>query len=89
MSFTGVEENENLKKKFSIARDKFSQLMNKNKAEGVWIGKHEHSKDKIEGFKWSEKPIKALGVYFGNNKEDCEQLNWEHKIDKINTLFIS
>jgi hypothetical protein len=30
-----------------------------------------------------------LGVYFGNNKEDCEKLNWENKIDKMNTLFFS
>ena len=48
-----------------------------------------HSKDKREGIKWSEKPIKALGVYFGNNKEECEKLNWETKIDKMNTLFFS
>jgi hypothetical protein len=48
-----------------------------------------HSKDKIEGIKWYEKPIKTLGVYFGNNKEDCEKLNWENKIDKMNTLFFS
>jgi hypothetical protein len=30
-----------------------------------------------------------LGVYFGNNKEECEKLNWEIKIDKMNTLFFS
>ena len=30
-----------------------------------------------------------MGVYFGNNKEECEQLNWENKIDKMNTLFFS
>jgi hypothetical protein len=28
-----------------------------------------------------------LGVYFGNNKEGCEKLNWENKIDK-NEYFI-
>ena len=28
-------------------------------------------------------------MYFGNNKEDCEKLNWENKIDKMNTLFFS
>jgi hypothetical protein len=44
---------------------------------------------KIEGIKWYEKPIKTLGVYFGNNKEECEKLNWENKIDKMNTLFFS
>ena len=64
-------------------------LMNKNKTGGIWVRKLKHSKDKIEGIKWYEKPIKTLGVYFGNNKEDCEKLNWENKIDKMNTLFFS
>jgi hypothetical protein len=53
--------------------------VNKNKTEGNWVGKVKHSKDQIKGIKWSEKPIKALGVYFGNNKEECEKLNWEIK----------
>jgi hypothetical protein len=30
-----------------------------------------------------------LGVYFDNNKEECDKLNWENKIDKMNTLFLS
>ena len=64
-------------------------LMNKNKTGGIWVGKLKHSKDKIQGIKWCEKPIKTLGVYFGNNKEECEKLNWENKIDKMNTLFFS
>jgi hypothetical protein len=64
-------------------------LMNKNKTGGIWVGKLKHSKDKIEGIQWYEKPIKTLGVYFGNNKEECDKLNWENKIDKMNTLFFS
>jgi hypothetical protein len=61
--------------------------MNKNKTGGIWVGNLKHSKDKIEGIKWYEKPFKTLGVYFGNNKEGCEKLNWENKIDK-NEYFI-
>jgi hypothetical protein len=45
--------------------------MNKNKTGGIWVGKLKHSKDKIEGIKWYEKPIKTLGVYFGNNAMSC------------------
>ena len=52
-------------------------LMNKNKTGGIWVRKLKHSKDKIEGIKWSEKPIKTLGVYFGNNKEE-----WTIKLGK-------
>jgi hypothetical protein len=40
--------------------------MNKNKTGGIWVGKLKHSKEKIEGIKWYEKPIKTLGVYFEN-----------------------
>jgi len=29
------------------------------------LGKKTHSKDEIEGIKWSENPIKAMSVYFG------------------------
>jgi len=53
------------------------------------LGRKTHSKDKIEGIKLSENPIKAMSVYFGNNKEECKKLNWENKIDKMNTLFFS
>jgi hypothetical protein len=35
-------------------------LMNKNKTGGIWVGKLKHSKDKIEGIKWYEKPFKTL-----------------------------
>jgi hypothetical protein len=31
--------------------------MNNNKTGGIWVGKINHSKDKIEGIKWLEKPI--------------------------------
>ena len=40
--------------------------MNKNKTGGIWVGKIKHSKDKIDEIKWLDKPMKALGVYFGN-----------------------
>ena len=50
----------------------FSGLMiNRNKTEGLWIGKLKHSKDKVENISWTNKPIKSLGIYFGhkgNNK---------------------
>jgi hypothetical protein len=62
-------------------------LMNKNKTEGIWVRKLKHSKDNIECIQWSENPIKAMGVYVGNIKEECEKLNRENKINKMNTSF--
>jgi hypothetical protein len=58
----------------------FSGLMiNRNKTEGLWIGKLRHSKDKVENIKWTNKPIKSLGIYYGHNYIECEKLNWEKK----------
>ena len=66
----------------------FSGLtLNKNKTEGIWIGKLKNSKDKVAGINWTNKPVKALGIYFGHNREECEKLNWENKIEKMNKLF--
>jgi hypothetical protein len=46
----------------------FSGLMiNRNKTEGLWIGKLKHSKDKVENIKWTNKPIKSLGFYYGHD----------------------
>ena len=61
----------------------FSGLMiNRNKTEGLWIGKLKHSKDKEENIKWTNKPIKTLGIYYGHDHIECEKLNWETKIEK-------
>ena len=68
----------------------FSGLMiNRNKTEGLWIGKLKHSKDKEENIKWTNKPIKTLGIYYGHDYIECEKLNWEKKIEKMNSLFLS
>jgi hypothetical protein len=48
--------------------------MNKNKTGGIWVGKLKHSKDKIEGIKWYEKPFLSLEAMIStdktNNKAD-------------------
>jgi hypothetical protein len=62
--------------------------MNKDKTEGLWIGKLKHCKDKVGGNKWTDKPVKTLEIYFGHDKEECEKLNWENKIEKMNNLLL-
>jgi hypothetical protein len=62
-------------------------LLNRNKTEGVWIGNLKNCKYKIPGINWTDKPIKSLGIYFGNNNEESQKLNWENKIEKMNKLF--
>ena len=61
----------------------FSGLMiNRNKTEVLWIGKLKHSKGKVENIKWTNKPIKSLGIYYGHDHIECEKLNWEKKSKK-------
>ena len=58
-------------------------IMNKDKTEGLCI-----AKDKVGGIIWTDKPVKTLGIYFRHDKEECEKLNWENKIEKINNLLL-
>lgn len=68
----------------------FSGLkLNKNKTEGIWIGKLKHSKDKISNINFVDKPVKVLGLYVGNNKKECDKLNWDSKLNKAKNLMIS
>jgi hypothetical protein len=32
-------------------------------------------------------PVKALGIFFGHNKEECKKLNWEKKIQEMKNQF--
>ena len=49
-------------------------ILNRNKTEGIWIGKLKYCKDKIRGIKWTQNPVKALGIFFGHDKEECQKL---------------
>lgn len=68
--------------------DEFSNYsglyLNKHKTEGLWIGRTQERN--IGGIKWS-KEVKALGVWFGKNKEKCEQLNWDSKLHQCRQLI--
>jgi hypothetical protein len=60
-------------------------ILNRNKTEGIiWIGK---LKDKIRDIKWIQNLVKALGIFFGHNKEKCQKLNWEKKIEEMKNQF--
>ena len=36
---------------------------------------------------WPNKPIKALGVFFGYDKEEVRKSNWEYKLEKIDAML--
>ena len=57
--------------------------INKSKTEALWLGKLKDRKDKPLGFKWSENPILALGVYFSYDKVKSDKCNFEEKLEKL------
>ena len=54
--------------------------LNRTKTQGLWIGKSKRQNiNMIYDITFTTKYIKYLGVYFGNNKDECVNLSW---IDK-------
>jgi hypothetical protein len=35
----------------------------------------------------TQNPVKALGIFFGHNQEECQKLNWEKKIKEMKNQF--
>jgi hypothetical protein len=62
-------------------------FINKNKTEGIWLGRLKHTKDKYENISWTNYPVKNLAVYFGYNKTQCDKLNYEKQINKYNAII--
>ena len=80
-----VNSKEDVGKALNIIEEfgSFSGLkLNRNKTEGLWIGKLKHCKEKIENICWAENYVKCLGVYFGHNKNECKKLNINKQIEK-------
>ena len=61
--------------------------LNKTKTEAIWIGSKKHSTDKVGNILWTDQPIKALGIFFGHDKKQCEKLNWDSKLDSCKKLI--
>ena len=66
----------------------FSGLqLNRDKTQGIWLGKLKSCRDDIAGVNWTDKPVKALGIFFGHDKKECEKKNWDYRIQKMNNLI--
>ena len=37
--------------------------------------------------KWSDEPVKSLGIYFGKDKKQVEDLNWKPKLVKLERIL--
>ena len=71
----------NKKKKYIIALNTVEKFWNvsglkltRKKTEGMWIGKLKNSYENIANIHWWNEPIKALGIYFGNNWKSKQNL---------------
>ncbi|XP_060586418.1 uncharacterized protein LOC132742114 [Ruditapes philippinarum] len=53
----------------------------------MWIGRSKSRTDKVGNITWPNKPIKALGVYFGIQYEECSKLNWQSKLTECQSLI--
>ena len=61
--------------------------LNRNKTEGLWIGKLKNCTDQICQINWAKKPIKALGVYFCLDNQKSLELNWGDKIKTCENII--
>ena len=52
----------------------------------MFIGKLKKCTEKIGNINWPLKPIKALGIYFGTDKKECNILNWDSKLNDCENL---
>ena len=57
--------------------------LNSEKTEGLWLGRGRNRGDNFADINWGKDSIKALGVFFGYNKQDIEERNWRSKVELI------
>jgi hypothetical protein len=63
--------------------------LNNEKVEGIWLGPLKNTMPKrYAGISWSDDAVRCLGIYLGHNKEQCLQMNWTNKLDKIKKLIM-
>jgi len=61
--------------------------LNKDKTEGMWLGKSKNSQSTPLGIRWPKEPIRILGVYVSYDKGKCDEINFESKVSKCNSVL--
>ena len=59
--------------------------LNVKKTKALWLGKWESNKNKPPDLKWFHSPVKILGIYFSYNIKENDELNFDKKIQKLQT----
>ena len=52
----------------------------------LFIGKLKSCTEQLGNINWQQKPVKAQGVYFGTNKIECYNLNWNTKLENCENV---
>ena len=61
--------------------------LNIEKTDGLWLGTGRNRGDNFADINWDKDSIKALGVYFGYNRNKIEDKNWKNKVEKIKSIL--
>ena len=61
-------------------------VMNKQKTKGICLG-NGNERDLVGEIKWSDKPVKSLGIYFVKDKKQVEGLNCKPKLVKLEHIL--
>ena len=89
-----LKNDTDLQKIFEII-SKFTEVagpkLNRSKTEGIWLGqqKERQRNCNVAGIKWPTGPVRCLGIYIGNDKNECNKLNWDKKLENIKTKLAS
>ena len=59
--------------------------LNVKKTKALWLGKWKSKRNKPLGLKWFQSPVKILGIYFTYNIKENNELNFDKKIQKLQT----
>ena len=71
--------------------DNFGDLsglrLNPSKTKALWLGPWRHCKETPFGFQWPKKPVRILGSYVSYDVKQNEKLNFEAKLQKMQSIF--
>jgi len=63
--------------------------LNKSKTEAMWLGCWATRKDTPFGFRWPENSVYALGIHISNDRNKCESLNFDKKLEDLEKILYS
>jgi len=68
--------------------EKISSLaVNPNKTDRMWIGSLRENKSTPFGIKWTNEPVKTLGVYYSYDQKLLHEKNFIERLDSVKKLL--